>query len=478
MYIRKEIREYIKKMPVEMRLPRHWRKFINESKEPYNLIIKHGNEYKCTNCKKVFHLETQTGQKDFCPFCNNRYLIRNNNLKYYRFLYDVFLIDKIENDIIIRIFEVERIYNRKTEEFIDDVVEFARIIPELKIHLACDRYYKYYYTEKVLHTKKIQKWRCVSGWFVSSQNYKRIYLENIAEKTKNTMYQYAPIKEAIEYFKFDSINLLNLLENAKLKSFELLMKAGLYNLAVDCPEKFNNNGNFEKRFGISKEYYDFMKKCDITEKQLEVLKMVKVKDIWLINRLLKLSNDYLQNLEEVSGYISLVKLDKYAKEQKRFDLNTYLDYLKNMKKLDIPLTKKILFPENINNAHDESVKKVKVIESKVINEKMLMRYKFLQNNCYKDNTYFIRPAKDLKDMKDEAKQQENCVYKNYSESYAFGDTDIYFLRDLRNPDKSLVTVEVFNNKIRQKYQRKNKLVTEDQNKFLLNWEKNIIQKAA
>ena len=80
-------------------------------------------------------------------------------------------------------------------------------------------------------------------------------------------------------------------------------------------------------------------------------------------------------------------------------------------------------------------------------------------------------------MKDEAKQQENCVYKNYSERYAFGETDIYFMRDIKNPNKSLVTVEVLGKKIRQKYQKKNKIVTDEQNEFLEKWENEVIKVA-
>ena len=85
---------------------------------------------------------------------------------------------------------------------------------------------------------------------------------------------------------------------------------------------------------------------------------------------------------------------------------------------------------------------------------------------------------DLKDMKDEATQQNNCVYKNYSEKYASGNTDIYFMRNTTNPNKSLVTVEVYKNKIRQMYQKGNKTVTNKQEKFLTLWEKQVIQKAA
>ena len=55
MYIRKEIREFIEKMPKDMNLPKHWKRFVNKQDKNYNLIIKHGNSYECTNCGKYFY---------------------------------------------------------------------------------------------------------------------------------------------------------------------------------------------------------------------------------------------------------------------------------------------------------------------------------------------------------------------------------------------------------------------------------------
>ena len=59
MYIRKQIADFLKKMPREMGKPKHWKKFINKNSVEYNLIIKHGNEYECTNCGKYFYSTDQ-----------------------------------------------------------------------------------------------------------------------------------------------------------------------------------------------------------------------------------------------------------------------------------------------------------------------------------------------------------------------------------------------------------------------------------
>lgn len=478
MYIRKNIADFLEKMPIDMKMPKHWKRFVNENNINYNLIIKHGKEYECTNCGKYFSSEKLEGHSEVCPFCNNNYKVKRNNLKNYSFFYDLALIDNVDNKVVIRYFEVMRIYDNQVRRFKDNVVEYARIIPELDIELASDRFVKYMSVEKVYHTKKIKKWRIFTGLCGLAQHYKQVYLDNINEKLKGTIYEYSQIKEAIEYLNNKRVDLLYILKKAKYPSFELLMKLGLYKLALDCPESFNEKGNFEKRFGVKKEYYKFMKKNNIAYDELQVLRLIDKPNIRIIRKLLKLSDDSVRDLEETHNYIKLIKLYEYSKKQKEFSISNYLDYINNIEKLGIPFTKKILLPDNFQEAHDLSVKKVKIVNNKLINDKMKERFKELSKNQFSNNVFFIRPAKDLKDMKDEAKQQNNCVYKNYSEKYASGDTDIYFMRNMNSPNKSLVTVEVLNNKIRQKYQKGNKNVTNKQEEFLRIWESKIIQKAA
>jgi len=482
MYIRKNIADFLKNMPKDMKLPKHWRKFVNAHSVNYNLILKHGKEYECTNCGKYFYSTQNEGNGcwEICPFCNNQYDVRRSNLKNYFFLYDLAIVDNIDNKLILRYFEVKRKYNYNTRKFKDNIVEYARIVPELDIELVNDRFMKYMSSEKVYHTKRIKKWRVFTGMYGLGQYYKAIYLDDIEEKTKGTIYQYSPIKEAIEYLENNKVDFLKLLHKAKFPSFELLMKAGLYQLAVTCPENFNEKGSFEKRFGVKKEYFKFMKKHDISYNELHVLKLINKPNMKIIHKLLKMCNNNVDNLEQVNKYINLLKIEEYSRKEKDFSIFTYLDYIRNMEKLNVPLTNKILMPENFIEAHDISVNKVQIIvkDKKLLNKKIKERFNQLEKNSYKDNIFFIRPAKSLNDMRIEAKQQNNCVYKNYSESYAFGDTDIYFLREVNNPKKSLITIEVKNKKIRQKERKGHAGVTLEQNAILEYWEKNIIQKAA
>ena len=435
MYVKKEIREFIEKMPKKEKLTREWKKFIQESTIKHNLLIEHGKEeYECTHCGKYSYGKLLSDRNykyhDICRFCGKKYEIKRSNLKNYFFLYNVAIVDNINNKLVMRYFQVYRYYNNRIRRFTNSIAEFARYVPEYDITLLNNR--------------------CPKGI--------NIYHD-----------------EEIEDVRYN--NFYNIFEKAKYESFELLLKLKLYNLALNHAEWFFEKGSFEKRFGVKKNFYDFMKKHDISYEELYVLKLIQRPNIEIIRSLLRISFSNLNDLEKANNYISLVKLAEYSKTQNNFSIQLYLDYIDNLMKIGIPLTKKKLLPANFSEAHDISMKKVKIAENKLLDEKIKQRYEELKRNNYKDNKFCIRPAKTLNDMKDESNQQNNCVYSNYSEKYANGITDIYFLRKLKNPDKSLVTVEVLDGKVRQKYEKRNTAINKEEKEFLNLWEKNILNVA-
>ena len=109
--------------------------------------------------------------------------------------------------------------------------------------------------------------------------------------------------------------------------------------------------------------------------------------------------------------------------------------------------------------------------------KIIKRSKELSANIYKNNKFIILPAYNLKDLQEESKQQHNCV-RTYAEKYASGDCDIYFMRDIKKQNKSLVTVEVKQNKVIQSRVKYKKSPNNMQQKFLKTWEENVLKGAA
>lgn len=93
---------------------------------------------------------------------------------------------------------------------------------------------------------------------------------------------------------------------------------------------------------------------------------------------------------------------------------------------------------------------------------------------FSSGDFFIRAARDAKDLLDEATQQDNCVFVVYGEMIADGETMIFFMRRKEAPDKSLITVELKDGTIKQASLSQNREITnDDQIKFLELWEEYV-----
>lgn len=316
-------------------------------------------------------------------------------------------------------------------------------------------------------------------WRLYTRNYnvvneEIIFPHNLKRLFKGTQYQYCMLWELVKHVRY--VNFEKLLDYTKYyPSVELLTKLKLYNLALES-NKINSIGNFMQRFGVNKDLYPFMKRNNLTYDQLEILKLYKKPNIKIINHLLKNYSNYL--LEELCQFTNIDRLLQYEKiTGGKIDLHMYVDYLQNAKLLGFDLkNKKYLFPDNLKNSHDKLVKQVEKFRNKIFNKAVIRRYNELSKNIYKSKHFIIIPAKDKQAFISEANQQGNCVYTNYYEKYAQGICDIYFMRNLDNIEKSLVTVEVRNNKIVQSKAKGNINPNEFQINFLDEWEKNILNK--
>lgn len=89
-------------------------------------------------------------------------------------------------------------------------------------------------------------------------------------------------------------------------------------------------------------------------------------------------------------------------------------------------------------------------------------YAFIYPNC-------------IQDIKDEAVNQNNCV-ASYIDKVIDGDCHIMFLRKKNNPQDSLVTIEIRNNKIVQAKRKYNADITEEDKIVIDKWNKKFEKK--
>lgn len=90
---------------------------------------------------------------------------------------------------------------------------------------------------------------------------------------------------------------------------------------------------------------------------------------------------------------------------------------------------------------------------------------------YKDDKYLIRLPQTVEDIAIEATQQSHCLYDRYTDDIIDGKSLVLFMRDVNNPDESVLTVEVKYGAINQARGHENDDPTPEQEQWLLAWAK-------
>jgi len=460
--VNKLMKEYDK-----LKKPKHWRKFINNNTKEHNLILKYGNSAFCTHCQKYFYNDVKVHpyKKSKCPHCKKEYNVRNHNIRRFSFFKDVALYCKVDGKVIVKIFEIESFYDYKSRKFKKSIQEFARFVPEIGIVIN-NAVSFYMWSIKVYHNIKKIKWHIYTG---SRRIYNLpIYPYNKKNLFKGTVYEYAPIKEFKEKYKYyDDFEILQI---AGYRSFELLWKMGLHRLSLSA-KYFNKKGNFEKRFGVPKSFLEFMVENDIDYNQYKILKLIQEPNMELIKRYSRYDYNYLafikkqgylkdlkvidqfeyfeDTIRKICKYVPLRKLLNYPKGLK--NISIYKDYLEMLNKLNYNMKcRNELFPKQLIARHDKLVKQIKIIDDIETQSGVYSRFLELSRYIYKDEKYIIFPGPSVDDIKDEGEQQGNCVAREYMIPYKNRKTEIYFIRKLDDVTKSFITLEYRNGVIVQK----------------------------
>lgn len=470
MYIKKEYRRLLYLADKQFTTPTSFKKFISEKEKLHNLVIKSkGNNCFCTCCNHNFVAQTNVNGMIKCPNCKQKLLVKTDRLQNYIFKDNLQLLDKVENTFILRTFELYSSYSYGTIKH--SITEFMRtIIDENNANdFVTNQVHNHMGYMYVAHYQPFKNWR--------GRNYRWAYRDiigmvcpyNLKRLLKDTQLKYSCVDKYVS--KMGYVDFIDLFNNvAHYPSFEFLVKLKLYKLA-QCSNKFSKGKNFQEIFGISKDFYSFMKRYNIDYKQLEILRLIKKENIKLINELINFNY-----LEELSKYVNLEEAyDKVLKKNKYYE-REYLDYLEMCVQLEYCMTnKKILYPDDLMKEHNKLVGLIQEIENEANDKLIKQRLTELNKIRYQSKKYIIFPASSVDSLINESKILNHCV-KTYSKKYALGKTTIMFLRDLTNQDIPLVTVEVKNNEIVQARAKNNNAPSKEQLRFLDKWQKTVLSK--
>lgn len=119
------------------------------------------------------------------------------------------------------------------------------------------------------------------------------------------------------------------------------------------------------------------------------------------------------------------------------------DYTRMMRKISKKFDK---YPRNLLTSHHIAIRNYERLTREY--EENAFKERINLDMEYSYNGYRIIYPKMVQDIKDEASQQHHCV-ATYIDSVIDGKCDILFLRNKENIDKSLVTMEIRDNKVVQ-----------------------------
>ena len=296
------------------------------------------------------------------------------------------------------------------------------------------------------------------------------YPTGIEEALSGTAMQYADLEGYLEERGHNKNPIYFLEYHARYPVIEFLWKAGYRNIVhnrIFGMDRENRNAILWERKKL-KECFKF---------PLRILKLMppeewslndiqRVNDLWekyggkvtdTEIRLVLQSKVDIQLWSRATTYANAGRILKYIKNQtdKRKEKNpdkrsisqndtaqAYRDYLQECEQLHLDLhDKEILFPKDLTAAHNRTMEQVKFEKNKADQEKFQKAVEKLEKFAWSEGEFFIRPAREQMELTAEGKDLHHCV-GGYIRDMAEGETAIFFLRKVSEPDKPFYTLEL------------------------------------
>lgn len=462
---------------------------LNEFKEylekltlSQNRIIFFGNtltnyySYYCTHCK-TWHFIRKRGTDKFkkgefmtCAGCMNRFeVIYSNNVIDTQEKYLVKIEVNQRKEIIFRLFFYKKRYIKQYGIFKEEFYEVERINFDRKIAMKCNSY------------------RCIGGYgiyhgptnkgfvrdrteFYKYYHFKNVVNKNIPQLLKKTSLQYSAVEIAIKM----GIDMLDYLVTWKHNpKIELLAKAGCSKFLADiCRpgtyEYYKMHSIFE---ALSKKQINLLREYNLNFKEIQVSIEAKIEDVDYIKKAVAVGLDS----KRAKDYKNIYKVLDYLND-KKYKERDYYDYLEWCSLLGMNMEdKKVLYPSDPRESHDEAFKKKKALEDAIFDKKIKEYSEELEKVAFKSKRYIIRPARSQKELIEESEHLSHCV-RTYAEKMASRRTSIFFIRNLREIEEPFVTLELNGDRVIQCRAKKNQKPNNSVVKFVNKWcQKNHFQ---
>lgn len=460
----------------------------------------------CTHCGSKFKTSgLRQSDTTECPVCKQKCMVRYAGLKRSRLIDEVYFTYFEKSIIDPKVLVAKGIYavrdysgdyhNVKTQFLVCALYVF-----KMGGAAMATRYGYYSMAKSMSYGKHFEIRKSVysldyAGHMANIRSY--ISKENIEAAVKNTQYQYSGWENYGEntlfYVKFFDMF-------SRWPCIEYITKLGLQNIVRDkLMEKptysaINWRGKtLQQVLALSRQdLKEIMGKgINIDALYIKVNRISKKEGSNLeptqIHQIVRNYGISITRFPNVLKYTKLKKAIEYLQKQveknkKHFYYHgeaiiTWDDYVKDCVTLGIDLTDESnLFPRDLYQAHQNTIKQVKIKVNELLNEKIGKRAKVLNKKYYFEHTgLLIRPVVSANELITEGADLHHCV-GTYAKKYAEGKTDILVIRKQDELDKPFFTMEVHKNSIIQTRGKHNSSSDDTVKTFIKEFERQKLKK--
>lgn len=467
-------------------LPKNFSKWINDTvlyESRYGIYTPSSRKYKpcvCSHCNTEFLIDKgiKINMTGICPYCKSNLIFKSSgrvNIQEEAFCT---LIQKLKGtkQLVIRHFTVWKAY--KKDNFLNVAPSYHEVARDI-YNVESKKFEQYQIRYGAKHFEYISIWRkgrlSGSWWSKPLIGTGRNYTQNLTAVVKGTAFQYSGIQQFPALYEYDvDIFFENYLKEPWR---EYLVKNKLYNLAAY--KHANVNFDFLKKtlnekLKVSSTYFEKCVEYDVLYYGLEFFQILSLNSIPFNHPLIALCSSIDESMplykigqsrncemlckllmfcskNNTSGVSCMNYLnDNYTASKYSYlssYISDYLDYLKNVLLVEKIVSDRRLKPKNFKKAHDNFADLAVLVNNKKYDIGIQKQYTLLSHVFEKEyKSLCFKLPKSLSDFIAEGKALNHCVATaSYGKNHALGKSFIVFVRDIKNKDKPLYTLEISDN---------------------------------
>ncbi|EMW5938217.1 PcfJ domain-containing protein [Enterococcus faecalis] len=202
------------------------------------------------------------------------------------------------------------------------------------------------------------------------------------------------------------------------------------------------------------------------EKTLKERKVAKIEGV----------ENYLHysQIKQLPKGVNLTKFQQwFIRKGERFSY--YMDYLHMLEELNTPFTDDVLFPENLQLAHDNATNTLNLLERELEEQQYQERINQIKTLETEIDDLLFRIPHSLEEIVQEGSVLHHCVgSQHYLEQHTNGTTTIIFIRRKEEPSMPYFTLEYRNQQVTQIQGKRNRQeVPEKIKQAVRQWQENL-----